>query len=66
MAAPLCQAARNLHIDMNVLMTLAILGALLLGTGRGSRLLPPLFAIGNLAQSLTFDRTRSAFIAFHP
>ncbi|MEZ4665982.1 MAG: cation-translocating P-type ATPase [Thermomicrobiales bacterium] len=54
------QAARNRRIDMNVLMTLAILGALLLGDWAEAAAAAALFAIGNLAQSLTFDRTRSA------
>ena len=54
------QAVRNRRIDMNVLMTLAILGALLLGDWAEAAAAAALFAIGNLAQSLTFDRTRSA------
>ena len=54
------QAARNRRIDMNVLMTLAIGGALLLGDWAEAAAAAALFAIGNLAQSLTFDRTRNA------
>ncbi len=54
------QAARNRRIDMNVLMTMAILGALLLGDWAEAAAAAALFAIGNLAQSLTFDRTRNA------
>ena len=45
---------------MNVLMTVAILGALLLGDWAEAAAAAALFAIGNLAQSLTFDRTRNA------
>lgn len=54
------QAARNRRIDMNVLMALAIIGALLLGDWAEAAAAAALFSIGNLAQSLTFDRTRSA------
>lgn len=54
------QAMRNRRIDMNVLMTLAILGAVLLGDWAEAAAAAALFAVGNLAQSLTFDRTRSA------
>lgn len=54
------QAIRGRRIDMNVLMTVAILGALLLGDWAEAAAAAALFAIGNLAQSLTFDRTRNA------
>jgi Cd2+/Zn2+-exporting ATPase len=54
------QAVRNRRIDMNVLMTLAIGGALLLGDWAEAAAAAALFAIGNLAQSLALDRTRSA------
>lgn len=54
------QAARSRRIDMNVLMTLAIAGAVLLGDWAEAAAAAALFAIGNLAQSLTFDRTRNA------
>jgi Cd2+/Zn2+-exporting ATPase len=54
------QAIRHRRIDMNVLMTLAIAGAVLLGDWAEAAAAAALFAIGNLAQSLTFDRTRSA------
>lgn len=54
------QAVRVRRIDMNVLMTIAILGALLLGDWAEAAAAAALFAIGNLAQSLTFDRTRNA------
>jgi Cd2+/Zn2+-exporting ATPase len=53
-------AARMRRIDMNVLMSVAIVGALLLGDWAEAAAAAALFAIGNLAQSLTFDRTRSA------
>ncbi len=53
-------AARLRRIDMNVLMAVAILGALLLGDWAEAAAAAALFAIGNLAQSLTFDRTRNA------
>lgn len=53
-------AVRMRRIDMNVLMTVAILGALLLGDWAEAAAAAALFAIGNLAQSLTFDRTRNA------
>lgn len=53
-------AARVRRIDMNSLMTTAIIGALLLGDWAEAAAAAALFAIGNLAQSLTFDRTRNA------
>ena len=53
-------AVRVRRIDMNVLMTAAIIGAVLLGDWAEAAAAAALFAIGNLAQSLTFDRTRSA------
>lgn len=53
-------AVRVRRIDMNVLMITAIIGALLLGDWAEAAAAAALFAIGNLAQSLTFDRTRSA------
>ncbi len=53
-------AIRVRRIDMNVLMITAILGALLLGDWAEAAAASALFAIGNLAQSLTFDRTRNA------
>ncbi len=53
-------AVRVRRIDMNVLMTTAIIGALVLGDWAEAAAAAALFAIGNLAQSLTFDRTRSA------
>jgi Cd2+/Zn2+-exporting ATPase len=54
------QAVRVRRIDMNVLMAVAIAGALLLGDWAEAAAAAALFAIGNLAQSLTLDRTRSA------
>lgn len=54
------QALRVRRLDMNVLMSIAILGALLLGDWAEAAAAAALFAIGNLAQSLTFDRTRNA------
>jgi Cd2+/Zn2+-exporting ATPase len=54
------QAIRGRRIDMNVLMAVAILGALLLGDWAEAAAAAALFAIGNLVQSLTFDRTRGA------
>jgi len=53
-------AVRVRRIDMNVLMITAIIGALLLGDWAEAAAASALFAIGNLAQSLTFDRTRNA------
>lgn len=53
-------AARVRRIDMNVLMTTAIVGAVLLGDWAEAAAAAALFAIGNLAQSVTFDRTRNA------
>ncbi|HET9660211.1 MAG TPA: cation-translocating P-type ATPase [Thermomicrobiales bacterium] len=53
-------AVRVRRIDMNVLMAVAIVGAMLLGDWAEAAAAAALFAIGNLAQSLTFDRTRSA------
>ena len=48
------------RLDMNVLMSLAVLGALLLGDWAEAAAAAALFAVGNVAQNLTFDRTRNA------
>ncbi|MCA9860029.1 MAG: cation-translocating P-type ATPase, partial [Thermomicrobiales bacterium] len=53
-------ALRHRRIDMNVLMSVAIVGAILLGDWAEAAAAAALFAIGNLAQSLTLDRTRNA------
>ncbi len=57
---PALMAIQNRRLDMNVLMSLAVIGALLLGDWAEAAAAAALFAIGNVAQNLTFDRTRNA------
>lgn len=59
-ARPAIGALRNRRLDMNVLMSLAVAGAFFLGDWSEAAAAAALFAIGNLAQSLTLDRTRDA------
>lgn len=54
------QALRVRHLDMNVLMISATLGAALLGEWSEGALVVVLFTFGSSLQALTIDRTRSA------
>ncbi|HEY9766733.1 MAG TPA: cation-translocating P-type ATPase [Chroococcales cyanobacterium] len=47
-------------LDMNALMTLAILGAMLIGQWEEGATIVFLFSVGNLLQAFTMDRTRNA------
>ena len=47
-------------LDINVLMSLAVIGALLLGHWEEAAVVAFLFALGNLLESLTLDRARGA------
>jgi Cd2+/Zn2+-exporting ATPase len=47
-------------LDMNVLMTLAAVGALLIGEYEEGAMVVFLFALGNLLESVTMDRARQA------
>ncbi len=51
------------RIDMNVLMTISVIGAALLGEWSEGALVVVLFAIGTTLQAVTFDRTRNAIRA---
>ncbi|MCP4516804.1 MAG: cadmium-translocating P-type ATPase, partial [Delftia sp.] len=54
-------ALRITHsLDMNVLMTLAAVGALLIGEYTEGAMVTFLFALGNLLESATMDRARQA------
>src|SRR5690606_30673434 len=57
---PAILALKHRRLDMNVLMSLAVVGALLLGDWAEAAAAAALFAVGNVAQNLTFDRTRNA------
>ncbi len=48
------------NLDMNVLMTLAVVGALLIGEYTEGAMVTFLFALGNLLESATMDRARQA------
>lgn len=50
-------------LDMNVLMTLAAIGALAIGEFEEGAVVTLLFALGNLLESLTLDRARNAIRA---
>jgi Zn2+/Cd2+-exporting ATPase len=54
------QSFRARRVDMNILMTIAVAGAVLLGEWSEASLAAILFAIGNVAQALSLDRTRGA------
>ena len=54
------QSVRARRVDMNVLMTIAIVGAVLLGEWSEAALAAVLFAVGSAAQALSLDRTRGA------
>ncbi len=51
---------RGRSVDMNVLMTIAAVGAAAIGQWSEAGLVVFLFALGNLLQTLTMDRTRRA------
>ena len=48
------------NVDMNILMTLAAIGALLIGEYEEGAMVTFLFALGNLLESATMDRARKA------
>ncbi len=54
------QAARVRRIDMNVLMTISVIGAAAIGEWSEGALVVVLFSIGTALQALTFDRTRTS------
>ena len=51
---------RGRSLDMNALMTLAASGAIVLGEYSEGAMVTVLFSLGNLLESLTMDRARSA------
>lgn len=51
---------RARSLDMNVLMTLAAIGAVALGEYAEGAMVTVLFSLGNLLESLTMDRARNA------
>lgn len=56
-------ALRAGRIDMNVLMTISVIGAAVLGEWSEGALVVVLFSIGTALQAVTFDRTRNAIRA---
>ncbi len=48
------------RLDMNVLMTISVIGAAALGDWSEGALVVVLFSLGTTMQAITFDRTRSA------
>lgn len=54
------QAVRVRRIDMNLLMTISVLGAVAIGEWVEGGLIVVLFSIGTALQSITFDRTRNS------
>lgn len=62
--APIARAGlaslRALRFDMNVLMSVSVVGAALLGEWSEAGLVVVLFTIGTTLQGITFDRTRGA------
>ena len=56
-------AIRAGRVDMNVLMTISVIGAGLLGEWSEGALVVVLFSIGTTLQAITFDRTRGAIRA---
>lgn len=53
-------ALRAGRIDMNVLMSISVIGAAILGEWSEGALVVVLFSIGTALQAVTFDRTRNA------
>ena len=53
-------AVRVRHIDMNVLMTISVIGAAILGDWSEGGLVVVLFSFGTFLQTMTLDRTRRA------
>ncbi|WP_162924747.1 heavy metal translocating P-type ATPase [Rubrobacter indicoceani] len=51
---------RSLHLDMNVLMSLAVIGGVAIGEWAESASVVVLFAVGNALQVYAVDRTRGA------
>ncbi|MCL4441729.1 MAG: cadmium-translocating P-type ATPase [Firmicutes bacterium] len=51
-------AARSLSLDMNFLMTVAVLGAVAIGQWAEGAMVVFLFALGNYLQAYTIDKTR--------
>lgn len=54
------QSVRARRIDMNVLMTISVAGAALIGEWSEGALVVVLFTVGTTMQAVTLDRTRSA------
>ncbi len=54
---------RTLSFDMNVLMTVAIAGAVAIGAWEEAAVVAFLFSLGNTLESLTLERTRGAIRA---
>lgn len=54
------QALRVRRIDMNLLMTVSVLGAIVIGEWVEGGLIVVLFTIGTALQAITFDRTRNS------
>lgn len=61
--AGLVALVRTRSADMNVLMTLAAIGAMIIGEWEEGAVVVFLFAIGNLLESTTFNRARNAIRA---
>lgn len=54
------QSIRVRRIDMNLLMTISVLGAVAIGEWVEGGLIVVLFSIGTALQAITFDRTRNS------